>query len=245
MEARTLPDAPNHLPNVQTLRTLADCRAIDQEMTRADSIAIIGGGFIGCEVATSARHRALTTTIIIDISPTLLGHAIGTRPRNEFHVGLGLDLSDGVLCGPTCHVIGLDDAVAAGDRVEHWINAVEHARAAADALLAGPSQAEPFAPIPRFQPEQHDIKIQSLGLPRLADRVTLTERDPRSHRTIATYHRAEQLVGVIAIDEPRWLLDYTRELTNSIGKPIITQAASPDPYCSVGQAIGQPSASPH
>ena len=78
VEARTLPDAPTHLPNVQTLRTLADCRAIDQAMTRADSIAIIGGGFIGCEVATSARHRALTTTII-DISPTLLGHAVGTE----------------------------------------------------------------------------------------------------------------------------------------------------------------------
>ena len=292
VEARALPDAPTDLPNVQTLRTLADCRAIDQAMTRANSIAIIGGGFIGCEVATSARKRALTTTII-DISPTLLGHAVGTevgqvvtgihrkagvnlclgrhvetfeqrngvlalrlddghvvnadvvvigvgtRPRVEFLAGLGLDLTDGVLCTPTCHVLGLDDAVAAGDcarwpnlrfdehpyRVEHWINAVEHARAAADALLAGPSQAEPFAPIPRFWSEQHDIKIQSIGMPRLADRVTLTERDPRSHRTIATYHRGDDLVGVIAIDEPRRLLDYTRELTNSIGRPVITRAA--------------------
>ena len=292
VEARTLPDAPIHLPNVQTLRTLADCRAIDQAMTRADSIAIIGGGFIGCEVATSARQRALTTTII-DISPTLLGHAVGaevgeivtgihqnagvklrlgrqvasfeqhdssltlhlddgtivnadvvvigvgTRPRVEFLAGLGLDLTDGVLCTPTCHVIGLDDVVAAGDcarwpnlrfdehpyRVEHWINAVEHARAAADALLAGPSRAVPFAPIPRFWSEQHDVKIQSIGMPRLADRVTLIERDPRSHRTIATYHRGDDLVGVIAIDEPRRLLDYTRELANSIGKSVITRAA--------------------
>ena len=136
-------------------------------------------------------------------------------------------------------MIGLDDTVAAGDcarwpnlrfdehpyRVEHWINAVEHARAAADALLAGPSRAEPFAPIPRFWSEQHDIKIQSIGMPRLADRVALTERDPRSHRTIATYYRGDDLVGVIAIDEPRRLLDYTRELANSIGKPVVTQAA--------------------
>ncbi len=292
VEARTLPNAPTHLPNVQTLRTLADCRAIDQAMTRADSIAIIGGGFIGCEVATSARKRAITTTII-DISPTLLGHAVGaevgeivtgihrnagvelrlgrqvttfeqagnslvlhlddgaivdadvvvvgvgTRPRVEFLSGLGLDLTDGVLCTPTCHVVGLDDTVAAGDcarwpnlrfdehpyRVEHWINAVEQARAAADALLDGPFRAEPFAPIPRFWSEQHDVKIQSIGMPRLADRVNLTERDPRSHRTIATYHRGDELVGVIAIDEPRRLLDYTRELSSSIGKPVTALVA--------------------
>ena len=62
-------------------------------------------------------------------------------------------------------------------------------------------------------------------MPRLADRVTLAEHDPRSHRTIATCHRADELVGVIAIDEPRRLLEYTRELDNSIGRPVVTQAA--------------------
>ena len=53
VEARTPPGVPTHLPNARTLRTLAGCRAIDEAMTRADSVAIIGGGFIGCEVATS------------------------------------------------------------------------------------------------------------------------------------------------------------------------------------------------
>ena len=292
VEARTLPGVPTDLPNVRTLRTLADCRGIDEAMTRADSVAIIGGGFIGCEVATRARRRALETTII-DISTTLLGHAVGaevgeivtnlhraagvklrlgqhvenfnltggrlklelddhsfvtadvvvvgvgTRPRVEFLAGLGLDLTDGVLCTSTCHVVGLDDAVAAGDcarwpnlrfgetpyRVEHWINAVEQARAAADALLAGSAAAEPFAPIPRFWSEQHDVKIQSIGMPRLADRVVLAERDPRSHRTIATYHRGEEMIGVIAIDEPRRLLDYTRHFAHAIGKTTSARAA--------------------
>ena len=292
VEARTLPGIPTDLPNVRTLRTLADCRAIDEAMTRADSVAIIGGGFIGCEVATSARRRALDTTII-DISTTLLGHAVGaevgeivtnlhraagvklrlgrhvqnfehshgrtklklddqsivtpdvvvvgvgTRPRVEFLAGLGLDLTDGVLCTTTCHVVGLDDTVAAGDcarwpnprfgdephRVEHWMNAVEQARAAADALLAGPATAPPFAPIPRFWSEQHDVKIQSIGMPKLADRVVLAERDPRSHRTIATYHRGEEMVGVIAIDEPRRLLDFTGHFAHAIGKTTSARVA--------------------
>ena len=46
---------------------------------------------------------------------------------------------------------------------------------------------------------------------------------------IATYHRDDQLVGVIAIDEPQRLLDYTRELTNSIGRPVIIRAANQKP----------------
>ena len=41
-------------------------------------------------------------------------------------------------------------------------------------------------------------------------------------RTLSTNAWAE---FVIAIDEPRRLLDYTRELANSIGKPVITRAA--------------------
>lgn len=291
VEARTLPGAPIHLPNVWTLRTLADCRAIDEAMTGADTVAIIGGGFIGCEVATAARQRALHTTIV-DVSSTLLGHAVGpavgaivtdihrhagvhlalgrtvdqyrtvgkhvelhldddtslradvvvigvgTKPRVSFLDGLGLDLTDGIVCTPTCHVIGLTDTVAAGDcarwpnlrfddqprRVEHWINAVEHARAAADALLAGPTTAVPFAPIPRFWSEQHGVKIQSIGMPRLADTVHVTPTRA-GHRAIATYHRHGRLIGVIAIDEPKQLLAYTSQLANAVHDPALDAVA--------------------
>ena len=94
-------------------------------------------------------HSVVTADVVVV--------GVGTRPRVEFLSGLGLDLTDGVLCTTTCHVVGLDDTVAAGDcarwpnlrfgetpyRVEHWTNAVEQARAAADALPHAATEQSP------------------------------------------------------------------------------------------------------
>jgi NADPH-dependent 2,4-dienoyl-CoA reductase/sulfur reductase-like enzyme len=77
VEARHLPDAPVHLPHVSMLRTLHDAHAIDRALARADHIAIVGGGFIGCEIADTARARGLHATLI-DINPTLLAGSLGT-----------------------------------------------------------------------------------------------------------------------------------------------------------------------
>jgi len=280
---RTIPGAERFPDRVFVLRTLDDCRRLDAALAIAKSIAIIGGGFIGCEVATSAVKRCVPVTMI-DVSDTLLSHAIGhelgqimtdihrehgvdvrtghgvatlehdtkrdtmtitltnndvinadivligigTAPRVEGLAGLGLDLTDGVLCGPTCHVTGLPDVVAAGDvarwpnlafddtprRVEHWINAVEQARHAADALLDGIDTAKSFTPIPRFWSEQHDTKIQSIGMPRLGTTVTITEGSVTKRQLVATYtNTTGRLVGAVAINAPRALIRYADRVT--------------------------------
>ena len=280
---RTMPGAERFPDRVFVLRTLDDCRRLDNALATAHSIAIIGGGFIGCEVATSAVKRCVPVTMI-DVSTTLLSHAIGhelgqimtdihrehgvdvrtghgvaslehdpsnnqmavtltdqtvihadivligvgTAPRVEGLQGFGLDLSDGVLCGPTCHVTGLPDVVAAGDvarwpnlafddvprRVEHWINAVEQARHAADALLDGIEAAQSFTPIPRFWSEQHGTKIQSIGMPRLGTTITITEGSVAKRQLVATYtNNVGRLVGAVAINAPRALIAYADKVT--------------------------------
>ncbi|MFI9534359.1 NAD(P)/FAD-dependent oxidoreductase [Nocardia fusca] len=54
----------DHMPRVHYLRTLADARALRAALVPGRHVVVIGGGFIGCEVASSARERALEVTII-------------------------------------------------------------------------------------------------------------------------------------------------------------------------------------
>jgi len=97
--ARTLPDAPLHTEHVHTLRTLEDAVAVEKSLSGAtDRVAVVGGGFIGCEVASTARHRGLDVTII-DLSPTLLHHGLGTALGAvvaDLHTAHGVRLHMGV-----------------------------------------------------------------------------------------------------------------------------------------------------
>ena len=163
---------------------------------------------------------------------------VGTFPRVEWLRGAGLDLTDGVLADATCHAVGAQDVVVAGDvarwpnllfddtprRVEHWINAIEMGQAAADNLLAGPAASRPFTPLPRFWSEQHGVKIQSIGMPTEGTRVRVLEGSAASRQMIAAYTQlntepgaaGERLMGVVALDNAVRLLDYAPLVGTSV-----------------------------
>ncbi|HJP79393.1 MAG TPA: FAD-dependent oxidoreductase [Pseudonocardiaceae bacterium] len=149
--------------------------------------------------------------------------AVGSTPGVGWLRGSGLVVDNGVLCEPTCHAVGARDIVAAGDvarwpnlrfdrtprRIEHWINAVEMGRAAAESLLAGRSAAKPFTPVPRFWTEQHGVRVQAVGLPELNERSH--PRHPAAGApAITRYARDGRLVGVAALDQPGAIVDMTR-----------------------------------
>jgi len=52
------------LSGIHYLRTLDDCDEIKEEMSRSRSALVIGGGFIGCELASAFATRGLSTTMI-------------------------------------------------------------------------------------------------------------------------------------------------------------------------------------
>jgi NADPH-dependent 2,4-dienoyl-CoA reductase/sulfur reductase-like enzyme len=177
---------------------------------------------------------------------------VGGVPATDWLRGSGLLVDEGVLCGPTTHALGVDDVVVAGDvarwpnlrfdtvprRVEHWMNAVEMGRAAAEALLAGRDAAAPFTPLPKFWSEQHGIRIQGAGLPTLAqDTVPLTESVPIGSK-ITGYVAGGSLVGILAWDSPRGMLHYNRELYRQ------TTAAMHQRLAQEGQPAQQPQQAP-
>ncbi len=60
-----LPPVLNGLEGVHVMRNLADARAIAGQMREGQPrVAVVGGGFIGCEVASSANQMGLDVTII-------------------------------------------------------------------------------------------------------------------------------------------------------------------------------------
>src|SRR5439155_2524747 len=61
---------------VHVLRTIEDAIALRAEFTRGPRVLVVGSGFIGSEVASSARRCGLDVTVV-DLSSTPLVHAVG------------------------------------------------------------------------------------------------------------------------------------------------------------------------
>ncbi|SNS25324.1 3-phenylpropionate/trans-cinnamate dioxygenase ferredoxin reductase subunit [Streptosporangium subroseum] len=73
--ARRLPAVPEGLAGVITLRTLDDAITLRRELAGRPSVVILGGGFIGTEVASSCRTLGLDVTLVT--ADPLLARALG------------------------------------------------------------------------------------------------------------------------------------------------------------------------
>lgn len=87
------------LAGVHVLRTIDDCLALRSDLDGATRVVVVGGGFIGCEVASSCRTLGLEVTIV-DLLPlplAPLGSRAGevVRTLHEDH-GVELRLGTGV-----------------------------------------------------------------------------------------------------------------------------------------------------
>lgn len=97
--ARMLPGLAPH-PRVATLRTYEDAHAIKGALAGADKVIVIGGGWIGLEVAASSRKLG-KQVVVLEAAPRL---CIRTVPQcvsehlRELHLAQGVDLrlGDGV-----------------------------------------------------------------------------------------------------------------------------------------------------
>ena len=112
----TLPGA--ELDGVCELRTLADSDAVRERLNGGRRVAIVGAGWIGCEVAASARSMGLEVTLIEPVSLPLqraLGPQLGEFYRDlhaahgvQMHLGHGVARFEGKL-GGAIHAVCLDD----------------------------------------------------------------------------------------------------------------------------------------
>jgi 3-phenylpropionate/trans-cinnamate dioxygenase ferredoxin reductase subunit len=97
--ARRWPGRGGELEGVHVLRSLDDAIALRAALERRPRVAVVGAGFIGCEVAQTARKQGLEVTLI-DVAPTpmlplgaLLGEWCADLHRDN---GVDLRLNTGV-----------------------------------------------------------------------------------------------------------------------------------------------------
>jgi NADPH-dependent 2,4-dienoyl-CoA reductase/sulfur reductase-like enzyme len=124
---REWPDAP--VPEgVLLLRTVEDCLAIRERLGSRPRVVVVGGGFIGAEVAASCRSLGLEVVLIEKAAGPLLS-ALGEELAHrwaELHRAHGVDLRVGV---------GVD--VFVGDGRVEGVRLTDGSQLPADLVLIG------------------------------------------------------------------------------------------------------------
>ncbi|MEE6169989.1 MULTISPECIES: FAD-dependent oxidoreductase [unclassified Mycolicibacterium] len=95
--ARSLPGCPA-LPGVHTLRTVDDARALRSSLEKAQRLVVVGAGFIGAEVASTAAGRGIEVTVV-EMSKAPLAGILGEEIAaacTALHAQNGVTLLTGV-----------------------------------------------------------------------------------------------------------------------------------------------------
>jgi 3-phenylpropionate/trans-cinnamate dioxygenase ferredoxin reductase subunit len=93
-EPRRLPVPGGDLDGVHVLRTIEDSKGIQGLFDSGGRLVVIGGGWIGCEVAASARQKGMDVTLIETLELPLLrvlGPELGGFYR-DVHADQGVEL---------------------------------------------------------------------------------------------------------------------------------------------------------
>jgi 3-phenylpropionate/trans-cinnamate dioxygenase ferredoxin reductase component len=127
-EPKRLPIPGADLAGVHVLRTVKDSDVLRAVLDAGGRLVVVGAGWIGCEVAASARQRAMEVTVIEPLSVPLervLGAELGAFYR-DVHLdhGVELRLGDGV------------EAFEGADRVER-VRTSDGASVECDAVVVG------------------------------------------------------------------------------------------------------------
>ena len=96
---RQLPVDGAELDGVLYLRTIDEARAVKDRIGRAQSIVVIGGGFIGLELAASARSLGKTVAVL-EAQPRLMPRVVApiiSEFYRELHAKRGVDVRCGAL----------------------------------------------------------------------------------------------------------------------------------------------------
>lgn len=87
----------SELDGIHYLRTLEDCEKIRDASAGAGSAVIVGGGFIGCEMAATLRCKGLKVTVV-ELGQHLLGAAVDEKTARwiqEYHSSQGVKVMTG------------------------------------------------------------------------------------------------------------------------------------------------------
>jgi 3-phenylpropionate/trans-cinnamate dioxygenase ferredoxin reductase subunit len=173
-EPRRLPIEGADLDGVHLLRTIEDSDAIRATFDTGGRLVVVGGGWIGCEVAASARQKGMDVTLVEPLELPLLrvlGPELGAFYRDvhadqgvEFMFGGGCDAiegsgraervrtSDGRTIECTAVVVGIGVAPRSEllqdvARVDNGVLVDEHLQSSVDGIFAAGDVANAQHPL--------------------------------------------------------------------------------------------------
>ena len=164
-------------------------------------LAAIEGEDRASGVTLASRERIAADLVLV---------ATGARANDDLAAAAGLSCEDGVVvddfarAAPNVYAIG-DCARFTSQRYRRKIrlecvqNAVDQAKAAADAILGKP---KPYDPVPWFWSDQYEIKLQITGLLDGFDACE-TVGNPGEGKFSVEYRKAGKLIAVDAINDGR------------------------------------------
>ena len=235
--------APRQLPFGSVLRSVADARDLRSRLRPGSRLAVVGAGFIGMEVAASARSLGVDV-VLIDVAPAPLAGLLGpdvSRWLVGLHrdEGIELVLGEGVAAArrgslelvsgrrvPCDHVLvgvgvvpgpswqsGRPDVFLAGD-----VTGTQHwdaaVRQAQAAARAMLGLEAPAPALPSFWSDQYGLRIQYVGDASCADSVSW-DGAPGARDFTAVYSREGRPVAALVVDRPRELPKLRRLITEN------------------------------
>ena len=220
---------PRELPGALTLRDRADAVRLREQLRPGRHVVIVGGGFVGLEVAASATCLGARVTVV-EAAPTLLARVLGPAAGAwfaGFHRRHGVEVLTGTTDAPrgdvTVAAIGITPATewlspaphvhVAGDAAghHHWEAAARGGAAAARAMLGLPAQPDP---LPAFWSDQHGVRIQLVGDPSGAERSTTESSGEDDFAT--TFWHGTVPVAVLLVGRPGALAEARRLVAGAI-----------------------------
>lgn len=191
------------------------------------------------DVLGERRVEGLTLSDRSRIEADVVVVGIGVVPNTEWLEGSGLTLDNGIVCNgagqaaPGVYAAGDVARVAnrwLGDapRIEHWTNAVEQGVHAAENALAGPDAATSFSSVPYVWSDQYDRKIQFLGRFHRHDEMRIVGGSLAERRFTALYRQGDRLVACVAVNDPRAVIRYRKQLQAGAGWETALAGATPD-----------------
>jgi 3-phenylpropionate/trans-cinnamate dioxygenase ferredoxin reductase subunit len=169
---------------------------------------------LGCRLASidgdDTRATGITLASGERIAADLVLVATGARANDDLAAAAGLPCEEGIVVDDFARAA--PDIYAIGDcarfyshrygrkiRLECVQNAIDQAKAAADAMLGKP---KPYDPVPWFWSDQYEIKLQITGLLDGFDTAE-TIGNPAGAKFSVEYRRAGKLIAVDAVNDGR------------------------------------------
>ena len=142
--ARTLPALPATLANVAALRSAADALRLRGLLGAAQQLTVLGGGFIGLEIAATARALGKQVTVLESaprllsrsVSPELAEHVLATHRASGIDLRLGVKVGDFAIVGDRLASLSVDGQAHAVELLVMGIGAAPQVQLAQDAGLA-------------------------------------------------------------------------------------------------------------